>query len=106
MSKVGGVVNDLYVSRVHDLCMKALQSLFLLLGLAPSFLAAREIGIARSSIPKKNNDCSQSIKSEAERKIVKIVVVFNPGHKWRDAGYGMKYHGGIGKRGVLCFGPS
>ena len=32
----------------------------LLLGLAPLFLAAREIRIAHSTIPKKNNDCSQS----------------------------------------------
>ena len=30
--------------------------LFVLLGLAPLFLAAREIRIARSTIPKKNND--------------------------------------------------
>ena len=31
----------------------------LLLGLAPSFLAAREIRIAHSMIPKNNNNCSQ-----------------------------------------------
>lgn len=50
---------------VQDLCTKALQSLFSLLELAPLFLTARsfvthKIRIARSNIPKKNNDFSQS----------------------------------------------
>ena len=51
VSKVGGVVNDLYVSRVQDLRMKALQSLFLLLGLAPSFLAALPLVKSESRAP-------------------------------------------------------
>ena len=66
VSEVAGDVNDLFLSRVQDLCIKALQSLFSLFGLAPSFLASplatpRVIRIARSTIPKKMNNCSQSI---------------------------------------------
>ena len=62
-------MNDLfmYVSHFQDLCMKALQSLFLLHGLAPSFLtvcgfAAHKLAIARSTIPKKKTSYSLTTK--------------------------------------------
>ena len=40
VSEVAGVVNDLSLSRVQDLSVKALQSLVSLFRLAPSFLAS------------------------------------------------------------------